>query len=72
MIIQLYRNAYGGLSRSVWLLSGAMLINRSGSMVVPFLSVYLTQSLHFSIGQAGLVMGCFGAGAMLGVFVGGG
>jgi predicted MFS family arabinose efflux permease len=48
-----------------------MLINRSGTMVIPFLTVYLTTALHFSIAQAGVVLSVFGAGAILGVYLGG-
>jgi len=40
-------------------------------MVVPFLTLYLTEYHHFSIAQAGLVMGLFGAGAIAGGFIGG-
>ncbi len=40
-------------------------------MVVPFMTIYLTQYHHFSIAKAGLVMGCFGAGAVAGGFIGG-
>lgn len=69
--INLYKNAYSGLSGSTWLLSAVMLINRSGTMVVPFLSLYLINSLGFSVGQAGFVYGVFGAGAMCGAFAGG-
>ncbi|MBK6623134.1 MAG: MFS transporter [Saprospirales bacterium] len=69
--IQLYRNSFSGLSREVWLLAVVMLINRSGTMVVPFLTIYLTQHLGFTLGQAGLVMSCFGAGSILGTFIGG-
>lgn len=70
--ISLYRNAYSGLSRSTWLLSFVMLVNRSGTMVIPFMTIYLTQpSMGYSIGQAGLVMGIFGLGAVCGGFMGG-
>ncbi len=31
-IARLYQNAYQGLSPSVWLLAGVMLINRCGTM----------------------------------------
>ena len=67
----LYRNAYGGMSREIWLLAAVMLINRSGTMVIPFMSVYLTQSLHFTLSDAGLVVSCAGAGGILGVYLGG-
>jgi len=69
--IQLYKNAYTGLSRKTWYLSIVMLINRSGTMVVPFMTIYATQQLHFSITQAGFVMGLFGVGAIVGAFIGG-
>ncbi|UKJ05830.1 MDR family MFS transporter [Solitalea lacus] len=70
-ILTLYKNAYGGLSRSTWLLALVMLINRAGTMVLPFMTVYLTQNLHYSIEQAGMVMACFGAGAIIGAYFGG-
>ena len=67
-----YKNAYSGLSRSTWLLSFVMLINRSGTMVIPFMTLYLTSpQMGYSIGQAGIVFGLFGAGAFSGAFFGG-
>ncbi len=68
---QLYKNAYTGLSRNTWYLSFVMLINRSGTMVIPFMTIYCTQQLHFSITQAGFVMGLFGLGAIVGAVFGG-
>ena len=67
----LFRNAFGGLSRQVWLLALVMFINRSGTMVIAFMTVYLTQKLHFSIQQAGVVMTLFGVGSIFGTWVGG-
>jgi predicted MFS family arabinose efflux permease len=69
--INLYKNSYGGLSRNTWLLSLVMLINRSGTMVVPFMTIYLTQELGVGIGKAGFVMSLFGAGAIIGALIGG-
>ncbi len=66
-----YKNAYSGLSRSTWLLSLIMLINRSGTMVVPFMTLYLTTKMGYSVGQAGFVFGLFGAGAFCGAYLGG-
>jgi predicted MFS family arabinose efflux permease len=68
--VNTYRNAYSGLSRSTWLLSVIMLINRSGTMVVPFMTLYLT-SIGYSISQAGFVFGMFGLGAFSGAYLGG-
>lgn len=67
----LFKNAYGGLSPKIWLLALVMLINRAGTMVVAFMTVYTTQKLHFSIENAGFVMMSFGLGAILGSYVGG-
>ncbi|MDH7461353.1 MFS transporter [Chitinophagaceae bacterium 26-R-25] len=69
--VQTYRDAYKGLSRSTWCLSLVMLINRSGTMVVPFMTIYATQKLHFTLTQAGIIMGLFGLGAIAGAFIGG-
>lgn len=70
-VIQLYKNAFGGLSRPAWMLGLVMLINRSGTMVLPFLGIYLTSSLGFSLEQTGIILSCFGVGSMAGSFLGG-
>ncbi|WP_207496709.1 MDR family MFS transporter [Aridibaculum aurantiacum] len=67
----LYKQAYQGLSRQTWYLSLVILINRSGTMVVPFMTMYATQRLGFSITEAGIIMALFGAGAIVGAFIGG-
>src|SRR6185312_5232405 len=70
--LSLYQNAYSGLSRNTWLLSIVMLINRSGTMVIPFMTIYLTRpAMGYSIGQAGAVVGVFGLGAVCGGWLGG-
>lgn len=70
-VIELYRNAYGGLSSSAWMLALIMFVNRAGSMVMPFLAVYLKEGLEFSLKDTGVLMSCFGLGAMGGSFLGG-
>ncbi|MBC8173549.1 MAG: MFS transporter, partial [Chitinophagales bacterium] len=70
-IIRSYRNVYGGLSTESWLLAFITFINRSGMMVLPFLNLYLTESLHFSVTRAGIVLSLFGVGSMIGSFLGG-
>jgi predicted MFS family arabinose efflux permease len=71
-VITTYQHAFSGLSHSTWLLSLVMLINRSGTMVVPFLTLYLTSTkMGYSIGQAGFVFGLFGLGAFSGAYFGG-
>ena len=68
--LQLYRNAYSGLSRPIWWLSLVTFINRCGTMVIPFLTVYLTDR-GYSLAQAGYIMAAFGAGSILGGYIGG-
>lgn len=69
--IGLYKSAYTGLSRSTWWLALVMLINRSGTMVVPFMTMYMTQYIGVGIGKAAFVMSIFGAGAIIGALIGG-
>jgi predicted MFS family arabinose efflux permease len=69
-VLNTYKNAYTGLSRSTWLLSIVMLINRSGTMVVPFLTLYLIR-MGYSVSMAGIVFAFFGFGAFSGAYVGG-
>lgn len=68
---KLYKNAYKGLSKETWYLSLVILINRSGTMVLPFMTMYATRVLGFSIEQAGLIMAFFGVGSIIGAFIGG-
>ncbi len=70
-IIDLYRNAFEGLSKPAWMLSLIMLINRSGTMVLPFLSVYLTKSLGYSVEQTGIILSSYGLGSLVGGYLGG-
>ena len=70
-IFQLYKKSLSGLSWEMWLLSFATLINRAGMMVLPFLSVYLTTQLGFTLKDAGKVMFFFGFGSMIGALLGG-
>lgn len=70
--LNLYKNSFSGLSREIWLLSLIMLVNRSGTMVLPFLTLYLTgPEMAHSLSDAGFVMALFGLGSVLGAFVGG-
>lgn len=70
-IFNLYKNAYGGLSQSAWMLALIMFINRTGTMVVPFLSIYLTAHLGFDLKDAGIILSLFGLGSICGTFIGG-
>ncbi|PRZ20626.1 MDR family MFS transporter [Flavobacterium granuli] len=66
-----YINNFKGFSREIWILTLITFINRAGTMVLPFLSKYLKEDLHFSYGEVGWVMVAFGFGSMLGSWLGG-
>jgi predicted MFS family arabinose efflux permease len=65
------KNSFSGLSPRIWLLFIINLINRSGGMVICFLTLYLTESLHFSLTAAGYAMSFYGLGSVVGQFSGG-
>lgn len=69
--LQKYFNNFKGFSREIWILALITFINRAGTMVLPFLSKYLKEDLHFSYSQVGWIMVSFGLGSMLGSWLGG-
>lgn len=69
--IAVYRNAYLGLSTPMWWLALVMFVNRAGTMVMPFMTVYLREKMNFSIAEAGWEIALFGTGAIIGNFAGG-
>jgi predicted MFS family arabinose efflux permease len=66
-----YFNSYKGLSKEIWLLSLVNLINRCGTMVIPFMMLYLTSQLGCSLSKAGIVVSLWGVGAFFGGYFGG-
>ncbi len=66
-----YRDSFSGLSKEVWWLALITFINRAGTMVLPFLSLYLTEDMHLSLSEVGWIMTCFGLGSLLGSYLGG-
>lgn len=61
-------NPWRGLNnipRNVWIITTATLINRSGTMVLPFLVIYMTTKIGVSQSAAGMVLAFYGAGALL-------
>lgn len=66
-----YLNSFEGLSKEVWWLALITLINRAGTMVIPFLSLYLTQDLGLTLENVGTIMTSFGLGSLLGAWLGG-
>jgi len=66
-----YQDSFRGLSKEVWWLALITFINRAGTMVLPFLSLYLTEDLSLTLAQVGWVMTSFGLGSLLGSWLGG-
>ena len=54
----------GALPRKIWIHFAATLVNRMGSMAIPFLVLYLTKELGFTAGRAGLMLGLYGAASL--------
>jgi predicted MFS family arabinose efflux permease len=71
VLFKTYIDTFGGLSKEVWWLALITLINRAGTMVIPFLSLYLNKSLDFSFSDIGWIMSAFGLGSVAGSFLGG-
>ena len=68
---QRYVNNFRGFSREIWILTFITFINRAGTMVLPFLSKYLKEDLHFSYSEVGWIMVSFGTGSIIGSWLGG-
>ncbi len=60
-----------GLPRPFWVLFAGMLVNRTGTFVVPFLAIYLTRVRGVSVAEAGMVAALWGAGAAIASPMGG-
>lgn len=53
------------LPRKMWIVFWVTLINRTGTMVLPFLALYLTKGKHVTESDAGLVIGVYGFAALI-------
>ncbi len=54
----------GGLPREVWLVCASTLVNRLGTMALPFLVLYLTEGRRWTPAEAGYGMMVYGLGAL--------
>jgi len=54
-----------GLPHDMWALFFTSLINRSGTMVIPFLALYLTKKIGVSPAEAGMALLVYGAAAFI-------
>jgi predicted MFS family arabinose efflux permease len=70
-IIDLYKKSYSGVDREIWMLALISFVNRVGSMVLPFLTIYLSSVKNYSLSLTGLVMMGYGVGSFFGNWAGG-
>jgi predicted MFS family arabinose efflux permease len=70
-ILDRYRAAYAGLPAEIWLLAVVMFVNRCGSMVLTFMTLYLTSQIGLHEAAAGQMVAVHGLGAVCGAYVGG-
>lgn len=70
-ILKLYLSSFKGLSREIWFLALITFINRAGTMVIPFLTIYLTTERNFSLEKIAWIMSFFGLGSVFGAWIGG-
>ena len=67
----LYKDSFAGLSPDIWWLAFVTFINRAGTMIVPFLSIYLGDDLELSLSSVGWIMASYSLGSSLGSILGG-
>jgi len=70
-IVNLYKDAFNGLTKEVYQLSFMMLINRIGTLILPFLTLYTTEELDWSTSDGAIAASCFGFGSLAGAYLGG-
>ncbi len=70
-LFKAYIGSFSDLRREVWLLAFITFINRAGTMVIPFLSLYLTKNRGFSLEEVGWILTFFGLGSVAGSWLGG-
>lgn len=61
-------NPWKGLKNiphNIWILAFATLINRSGTMVMPFLAIYMIKGIGLTAAQAGFVITFYGLGGLI-------
>lgn len=66
-----YFRSYQGLSTRCWIGIFFSLIESTLAGTFYFLSIYFVNELHFSVAQAGMIISCFGIGAIVGGFISG-
>jgi len=66
-----YIDAFEGITKDIWVFASMMLINRLGTLILPFLTLYTTSELGWSKIDAGTATMSFGIGSLAGALLGG-
>jgi len=66
-----YIDAFKGVPKEVWLISIVQFINKAGMMVLPFLALYLTKDLDWTLSMAAVAGTAFGLGGLVSSMLGG-
>lgn len=67
----IYVDSFRGLTKDIWMFASMMLINRIGTLILPFLTLYATTELGWTKIDAGKATMWFGTGSLAGALIGG-
>lgn len=70
-LLRRYVASFEGLPREVWLLAAVLLVNRCGTMVFPFMTIYLIRERGYDPSTVGWLMSAVGLGGVGGSYLGG-
>lgn len=70
-IIDIYSKSFKGMNKDIWLFATVMFVNRMGTLILPFITLYTTQEIGWTKVQAGMAVSCFGLGSLVGSYLGG-
>lgn len=70
-ILNFLKSSYSDLPQAMWFLALIVFVNRSGSMVLFFMPLYLTNKIHLSLIDTAPILSLYGAGSLAGVLLGG-
>lgn len=70
-VIAIYRKSFEGMNRHIWLFASIMFVNRLGTLILPFITLYTTQEIGWTKVQAGIAVSWFGIGSLVGSYLGG-
>ena len=70
-LINIYIESFKGISKDIYIFALMMFINRIGTLILPFLTLYITQQLGWTKIDAGTATMWFGLGSLAGALLGG-